>query len=245
MRLCYSAPAPPAVRHREVEARFGFRLVIGYALSESPYGLIVPVDRPVVHESMGVPRQHPSLGVINEARVVGPEGAEVGPGEIGELELRNPAISPGYFNNPEETARMRRGGWLRTGDLAWRDAKGHFYFAGRAKEVIRHKGENVSPAEVEAVVDSHPAVSSSAVIGVPSDLSEEDIKAFVLPQPGTSPSAEELAAWCAERLPPYKRPRYLEFVTEWPLTETQKVAKSRLPRQRTPTEVDLFARDRT
>lgn len=246
LRYCYSAPAPHRERHQEIEQRFGFRLVIGYALSESPYGLIAPVDEPVVYGSMGRPRQHPRLGRINSARIVDPvTGADVATGEVGELLLRNPATTPGYFGQPEESAEVLRDGWLHTGDLARRDEAGNHYFAGRVKEIIRRRGENLSPAEVEAVLDAHPAVSSSAVIGVPSPLTEEDVKAFVLPRPGEQPTAAQLRDWCADRLPPYKRPRYLEFVDSWPLTETQKIAKKQLPTARNAAETDLDELART
>ncbi|MDV3128637.1 AMP-binding protein [Mycobacterium sp. 21AC1] len=242
VRLCYSAPAPSPGRHREIEDRFGFRLVVGYALSETPYGLIVPVDEPTVYGSMGIPRQHPTLGVVNEVRVVDADGHEVADGTIGELELRNPAITPGYFGKTTESAEIRRGGWLRTGDLAVRRPDGHFFFSGRAKEVIRHKGENLSPAEVENAIGTHPAVSAVAVIGVPSSLSEEDVKAFVQLKPGDTASPAEIAQWSATKLPPYKRPRYIEIVAEFPLTDTQKIAKARLPRGRSAAEADLAAR---
>lgn len=240
LRYCYSAPAPARERHEEIEQRFGFRLVIGYALSESPYGLICPVDEVPVYGSMGRPRQHPRLGRINTARIVDPAtGEDVPTGGVGELLLRNPATTPGYFGMPEESAAVLRDGWLHTGDLARRDEAGNYYFAGRAKEIIRRRGENLSPAEVEVVLDAHPAVLSSAVIGVPSPLTEQDIKAFVMVRPGEQVRASELRDWCAERLPPYKQPRYLEFVDSWPLTETQKIAKKELPMDRTAAEFDL------
>lgn len=246
LRYCYSAPAPDRERHQEIEQRFGLRLVIGYALSESPYGLISPVDEPTVYGSMGRPRQHPRLGQINRARVVDPTtGTDVATGEVGELLLRNPATTPGYFGMPEESAAMLRDSWLHTGDLARRDEAGNYYFAGRVKEMIRRRGENLSPADVEVVLDAHPAVSSSAVIGVPSPLTEEDIKAFVQLRPGEQVGSTELRDWCADRLPPYKRPRYLEFVEQWPITETQKIAKKQLPTDRTAAETDLEEQART
>lgn len=242
LRYCYSAPAPTETRHREIEERFGLRLVIGYALSETPYGLVAPVDAATTYGSMGRPRQHPEFGTINEAKIVDGAGAAVPAGFVGELVLRNPAITPGYFGLPEETARLRdRDGWLHTGDLAYADDAGNYYFAGRLKEVIRRRGENLSPAEVEAVIDAHPAVSSSAVIGVPSPLTEDDVKAFVMLRPDQTLTAHQLGQWCAERLPPYKRPRFIEFVGRWPLTETQKIAKKLLPRERNSQEVDLEA----
>jgi len=157
---------------------------------------------------------------------------------VGELEIRNPTATPGYLGRPEESAALIRDGWLRTGDLAWRDADGFYYFGGRVKELIRHKGENLSPAEVERVLEEHPAVTVAAVIGVPSDLSEEDVKGFVVLESGSTATAADLFAWSAERLPPYKCPRYLEIVTDLPLTENQKVAKTQLPRERTATETD-------
>jgi crotonobetaine/carnitine-CoA ligase len=240
VRLCYLGPAPTGERHREMEERFGFRLVIGYALSETPFGLVSPIDRPPVYESMGRPRQHPRLGQINEARIVDAAGQAVEPGVVGELLLHNPVTTPGYHNLPEETAKALPGdGWLRTGDLATCDEDGNYFFAGRVKETIRRRGENLSPAEVENAINSHPAVSASAVIGVPSPLTEEDIKAFVMLRSGASLSSSELVEWWSERLPPYKRPRYVEFVDEWPLTETQKIAKPKLSRERTAAETDL------
>lgn len=240
VRICYSAPAPPEERHREIEDRFGFRLVIGYALSESPYGLIVAPDGPRTYGAMGRPRQHPRLGRINEVRIVDPEGRDVGPGESGEILLRSPAVTPGYYGKPEDTAKAIRDGWLHTGDLARRDEKGNHYFCGRIKDVIRYKGENLSAAEVESAIDSHPAVTASAVIGVPSELSEEDVKAFVVLRPGHSLSSRELGEWCEDRLAPYKRPRYVEFIESFPLTATHKIAKTELPKERTAAEIDLW-----
>ncbi len=242
LRLCYSAPAPTPERHAEIENRFGFRLVIGYAQSESPYGLISPINEPTVYGSMGRPRQHPRLGEVNFARVVDPSTGIDVPGQgVGELLLQNPATTPGYAGNPGETAAALRDGWLHTGDLVRRDEAGGFTFAGRIKEMIRRRGENLSPVEVEAVLDAHPAVASSAVIGVPSELSEDDIKAFVQLADGGQLTAEELGQWCRLHLPPYKRPRYIEFVRSWPLTDTNKIAKKRLVKTRTHDEIDLTA----
>jgi crotonobetaine/carnitine-CoA ligase len=190
---------------------------------------------------MGRPRQHPRLGTVTAARIVDAGANELGEDTVGELEIRNPTATPGYLGRPAESAALLRDGWLRTGDLAWRDAGGFYYFGGRVKELIRHKGENLSPAEVERVLEEHPAVAVAAVIGVPSDLSEEDVKGFVVLESGSAATAAGLFAWSAERLPPYKCPRYLEIVTGLPLTENQKVAKTQLPRERTATESDRQA----
>lgn len=239
IRLCYTAPAPPRTRHLEIEERFNIHLVIGWSQSEAGgFGLIMPLQGPDKYGSMGRPRQHPRLGQVTRARVVDVSGAEVGPGEVGELEISNPTTTPGYLDQPEQSAALLRDGWLRTGDLAWYDEDGYYYFGGRSKELIRHKGENLSPAEVERVLEEHPNVAAAAVIGVPSDLAEEDVKAFVVVRAGARADAADLFAWCDDRLPPYKRPRYLEFVTDLPTTENHKVAKAQLSRDRNSTEFE-------
>ena len=239
LRLCYTGPAPPEARQLEIERRFGLRIVCGYALSESPYGMIWPRDEPPPYGSVGRLRQHPRLGRVNEALVVDDHGSPVEPGAAGELLLRNPAVMLGYYRLPDETAATRRDGWLHTGDLVRQDEEGLYYFLGRKKEVIRRRGENLSPREVELVLDEHPAVAECAVVGVPDSLSEEEVKAFVLPVEGSTPTAAELREWCTERLTPFKVPRYYEFVAEFPRTPTNRIAKHRLPRERTAAEADV------
>ena len=210
LRLCYTGPSPDRERQLEIEARFGFEIVCGYALSESPYGLIWPHGtRP--YGTLGAARQHPELGHVNDARVV-VEGRTARPGEVGGLELRNPAIMRGYYEMPEETAEVLVDGWLRTGDLVTDNGDGTYTFVGREKQVIRRRGENLSPAEVEAVLERHPDVAEAAVVGVPSELSEEDIKAFVIPAPGRNVDVAELHRFASERLARFKVPRYFEVV---------------------------------
>jgi carnitine-CoA ligase len=228
LRLCYTGPAPSRERQEAMERRFGLRIVVGYAMSESPYGLIWPHGRRPFG-TLGVPRQHPELGVINHARVVDDRGRPVGPGATGELLLRNPVLTRGYWGMPEETARALPGGWLHTGDLVTVDPGGTYTFVARKKEVLRRRGENLSPAEVEEVLDEHPAVLESAVVGVPSDLSEEEVKAFVVPAPGRHLDFAELRAHTAARLAAFKVPRYWQLIDELPRTPTARVAKHRLP----------------
>jgi crotonobetaine/carnitine-CoA ligase len=147
----------------------------------------------------------------------------------------------GYWGMPEETAKvLLPGGWLRTGDLVRPDPGGTYTFVGRAKEVIRRRGENLAPAEVEDALLSHPAVAEAAVVGVPSELSEEEVKAFVVLRDGEA-SLADIRAWAAERLTAFKVPRYLEAVAELPYTPTGRIAKHRLPRTRTADEVDFTA----
>jgi crotonobetaine/carnitine-CoA ligase len=230
LRLCYTGPTPPQSRVEEFEARFGLRLVCGYGMSESPYGLIwARGTRP--HGTMGSVRQHPTLGVVNSARVVSSSGVDVGVGDVGELLLRNPAVTPGYWGMPSETAAVIVDGWLHTGDLVVRNADETFTFVARAKEVIRRRGENLSPLEVEEVLASHPSVLECAVVGVPSELSEEDVKAFVVFRPEAAAGVDfaALQSFAAARLSPFKVPRYWESLSALPRTPTNRVAKHRLP----------------
>ncbi len=228
VRRCYSGPSPGEQRHLEIEHRFGLELVCGYGLSESPYGLMWGHGtRP--YGTMGSPRQHPTLGVVNEARV----------DSGGELHLRNPAIMRGYYEMPEETAAvLTDDGWLRTGDLVEANDDGTYTFVGRTKDVIRRRGENLSPAEVEAALEHHPDVAEAAVIAVPSDLSEDEVKAFLTAAPGQTLDIGDVKAFAAGRLAAFKVPRYYEVVDDLPHTPTGRLAKHKLPRERTPQEVD-------
>ncbi len=237
LRLCYTGPAPTRERQEEIERRFGLRIVCGYAMSETPYGLIW-ARRTRPFGTLGVPRQHPRLGTVNEARAVAEDGRELGPGETGELLLRNPAVARGYWQMPEETARMMTDGWLRTGDLVRVDPGGTYTFVARKKEVIRRRGENLSPLEVEEVLLAHPAVQDCAVVAVPSELSEEEVKAFVVPAAGERVDFGELLMWTAHRLAPYKVPRFWQVLRELPRTPTARVAKHRLPSGHPPGEYD-------
>ena len=240
LRLCYTGPAPERARQLEIEARFGLRIVVGYGMSESPYGLIWPRGtRPF--GTLGAVRQHPVLGVVNEARVTGGSGADLGPGETGELLLRNPTVTPGYWGMPEETARVITDGWLHTGDLVTVGADDTYTFVSRVKEVLRRRGENLSPLEVEEALAAHPAVLECAVVGVPSELSEEDVKAFVVAADGAALDFGELREFAAGRLAAFKVPRYWQQVDDLPRTPTSRVARHLLPAGHPPGEYDAEA----
>ena len=242
LRLCYTGPSPARAWQEAFERRFGLRVVCGYAMSESPYGLIWRHGtRPF--GTLGSPRQHPTLGTVNEVRVVDDDGGVLGPGQTGELVLRNPTVTPGYWKMPEETAATVVDGWLHSGDLATANADGTFTFVSRRKEVLRRRGQNLSPLEVEETIAAHPDVLEVAVVAVPSELTEDDVKAFVVPEPGRSAGfegadLEALRAWTAERLSAFKVPRYWQAVGALPRTPTSRVAKHRLPVGHPPDEYD-------
>ena len=163
-------------------------------------------------------------------------------GEIA-VRPREPGLAnTGYFGMPEATAAAWRDGWFLTGDLATRDADGNLFFAGRRKEVIRRRGENISAFEVEEVVLDHPDVLDAAAYGVPSELSEEEVMVAVVPRPGRRVDPADLVAHCAGRMAAYMTPRYVDVVDALPVTPTEKVEKYRLiERGVTPTTWDREA----
>ncbi len=240
LRLCYTGPSPARGWQEAFEQRFGLRVVCGYALSESPYGLIWRHGtRPF--GTLGSPRQHPTLGTVNEVRVVDDDGRDLGPGQTGELLLRNPTVTPGYWRMPEETAATVVDGWLHSGDLVRVNDDGTYTFVARRKEVLRRRGQNLSPLEVEDAITAHPDVLEAAVVAVPSELSEDEVKAFVVPAPGSVLDFAALRAWTAERLSAFKVPRFWQALDALPRTPTSRVAKHRLPPGHPPDEYDVEA----
>jgi crotonobetaine/carnitine-CoA ligase len=228
LRLCYTGPSPAREWQEAFEERFGLRVVCGYAMSESPYGLIWRHgERPF--GTLGSPRQHPTRGTVNQARVVDDDDRDLTTGEVGELLLRNPTVTPGYWQMPEQTEAAVVDGWLHTGDLVTANDDGTYTFVSRKKEVIRRRGLNLSPAEVEETIAAHPDVLEVAVVAVPSELTEDEVKAFVVAAPGRSPDFEELRAWAGERLSSFKVPRYWQVLDALPRTPTSRVAKHLLP----------------
>lgn len=227
-RIAYTAPALNPQDHEEFERRFGVTLIVGYGMSETTFGCINPVDREKRKlGSNGLPRSHPNFG--NQLRIVDDSGADLRPSETGEIILKNATVMKGYYKDAAATDASLRDGWLFTGDLAYRDGDGFIYFAGRKKDMIRLKGENVSAYEVEVVIDAHPSVQESAVVGIPSEFTDERIVAFVTKKPGMDGATQtDILAWCRDRLAPFKVPSAVEFRDTLPRTPTQKIAKQLL-----------------
>ena len=156
-------------------------------------------------------------------------GEEAAAGEVGEIWVRSPMNMKGYLNQPKATAEtLQEGGWLRTGDGAFRDEEGYFFLTDRIKDMIISGGENVYPAEVENVLAGHPDVSEVAVIGVPHEKWGETVKAVVAPRPGTELSAPDLIAYARGELAHYKCPTSVELIAELPRTPSGKVIKKTL-----------------
>jgi crotonobetaine/carnitine-CoA ligase len=225
IRVVYSALALPEAQHRAFEERFGAALTVGYGMSETTFGTVWPLGAPLRYGTMGRLRQHPRLGAINRARVVRDDGTDAAAGEAGELWLSNPATMRGYWADPQQTASVLSGGWLRTGDLVRRDADGFYTFVARKKDVIRRRGENVAAAEIENVLLAHPAVAEAAAVGIPSELGEDEIVAYVAPRAGATIDVAALQSWARERLADFKVPSMIHVRDALPRTATERVAK--------------------
>jgi crotonobetaine/carnitine-CoA ligase len=213
--------APLASDVDRFRARFGIDLAAVYGMSEIGAVLNGPPET-LVGGECGFPRAGYELRLVDDT------GHDVAQGQPGELWVRpeDPRIvMRGYHNLPEKTAETIVDGWVHTGDAFRTDTEGRFYFADRMKDALRRRGENVSSFEVERVVNSHPDIAESAVVAVPAELTEDEIKAVVVCRAGRDPDPVGLTRFLIDRLPYFMVPRYLEFVAELPKTPTQKVHK--------------------
>jgi long-chain acyl-CoA synthetase len=194
-----------------IEAKYGLHLEEGYGLTEAAPVVCSPSGTDAPAGSVGIPL--PGI----ELRIVDADGSDVLVGDAGELWVRGPNVFSGYWEDPEATARViTPEGWLRTGDVAVVDDSGYLFIVDRAKDLIIVSGFNVYPAEVEEVVNQHPAVEACAVVGVPHPYTGEAVKAYVVVRDGFSVEEDDVIAFCAERLARYKCPNKVWFVEELP-----------------------------
>jgi acyl-CoA synthetase (AMP-forming)/AMP-acid ligase II len=166
-----------------------------------------------------------------ECRLIDPAtGEDAAPGERGELWVRGPQVMKGYLNNPQATAdTLDAEGWLHTGDVAIVDDEGRYTVVDRVKELIKYKGYQVAPAELEAVLLGHPEVLDAAVIGVLDEESGDELpKAFVVRSPGSALSEDDLKAFIAERVAPHKKIRLVEFIEQVPKSAAGKILRKDL-----------------
>ncbi len=217
---CGGAPLPEPLIHLFAEK--GAMVRNGMGMTETgPTVFLMDADHAAQKiGSVGKPQS------LVEVRLDGvPQGTE----GAGELQLRGPGVTPGYFANPEATEKtFTSDGWLATGDVARRDADGYYYIVDRIKDMFISGGENVYPAEVERVLNAHPSVLEAAVVGVADDKWGEVGAAFVLLRPNASLDLEAVRPWCRERLAAYKVPRHVQIVNEFPRTAAGKICKPKL-----------------
>lgn len=172
---------------------------------------------------------------FRRCRIVGPDGNAVATGEAGELEVAGTGILLGYYKRPEADAAALRGGWFRTGDLVRQDREGYYYIVGRIKDVIRRSNENISAAEIEAVLHAMPEVLEAAAVPVRDPIRGEEVKVYISLAPGATPAEvppERILEHCRGRLARFKLPRYVEYLDRLPHTASDKIAKPELIRAR-------------
>lgn len=220
VRKGWGAPAPPDIKPA-FERRFDLLLSEGYGLTETG---IICSEGPSVRRlgSCGKPLRTYAVQIQDEL------GNPLGPDDVGEICVRPTrprVLFEGYCGMPEQSLEAFRGLWFHTGDRGFRDQEGWLFFVDRAKDAIRRRGENVSSWELEQVLNSHPAIAEAAVVGVPSELSEEEVLAFVRVMEGEEPAPEEILDFVQERVPHFAVPRYVDFVDSLPKNPQQRLQK--------------------
>jgi acyl-CoA synthetase (AMP-forming)/AMP-acid ligase II len=225
LRVVHSGAAPlPLEVAERVKSIYDCVVTQGYGLTEtSPSTNTNPLDR-IKLESCGLP-----LADTFEKIVSLDTGKELPAGEVGEVAVKGPQVMKGYWKRPEETREcLSEDGWLLTGDIGWQDEDGYLYIVDRKKEMIKYKGYQVAPAELEAVLHEHPAVLDAAVIPKPHLEGGEVPKALVVLREGCEASPEELMAFVAEKVAPYKKIREVEYVSEVPKSPAGKILRREL-----------------
>jgi len=230
MTSIYSGGAAiPAAALEAFRAKFGHYVHNGYGLTETnspaivvPSGVTAPVDRGSGAVSIGVPVYSTTAEIVDD------DGASLGVGEVGEIVISGPQVSAGYWRKPEETEHAMPGGRFHTGDVGFMDADGWFYVVDRKKDQINASGFKVWPREVEDVLYEHPAVREAAVVGVLDPYRGETVKAVVSLKRAGAATAEELTAFCKERLAAYKYPRIVEIIEDLPKTVSGKILRREL-----------------
>ena len=224
LRVCISGAAPlPAEILKDFNARFPFPLLEGYGLSEaSPVVSFNPIHGRCKAGSIGLPVSNVEISIQNEA------GDILGPRQTGEICVRGPNVMLGYWNQPQETARAFRRGWLLTGDIGHRDHDGYFFITDRSKDMLLVNGSNVYPREIEEILYQFPGVREAAVIGLPDPRKGEQPLAFVSANDRVTLNAPAMLQFLRERLADYKVPRQIIILPSLPRNVTGKILKTHL-----------------
>jgi fatty-acyl-CoA synthase len=222
---CGGAPLPLSLL--EAFAARGIRIRQGFGMTETGPTVFMVDEAHATAKAGSVGK--PQLFV--DVRIVDRDGQDVPTGALGELWIKGPGVTPGYWQRPEATAEALAGGWLRSGDVARRDADGYYYIVDRWKDMFISGGENVYPAEIENVLFDHPAVAEAAVIGVPDTRWGEVGRAVVAVKAGHTLTEADLLAFCSGKLARYKLPKSVVFVERLPRNAAGKVLKTDLREQ--------------
>ena len=226
-RICISGSAPlPVQVLKDFEMKYGIPLIEGYGLSEaSPVVALNPIHG--VHKPGSIGPPIPNV----EASVQDDSGKILGTGEIGEICVRGGNVMLGYWNNPGETARAFRNGWLLTGDIGYRDADGFYYITDRKKDMLLVNGINVYPREIEEIICQYPGVKEAAVIGVPDPRKGEQPVAYVVAAEGQTLDEKAILQHIRNKLADYKVPKKVIFTPVLPRNATGKILKTGLRQQ--------------
>ena len=211
-------------------SRFGVETLIEcYGMTEIPGVLSNPFLGPHKIGSMGMISAHPSKSIERpQVRIMDEDGQELPLGEVGEIAVKTPTIMHGYYKDPEQTQASFSNGWFLTGDLGFKDKDDFYFFFTRKKDIIRRKGENLSGAEIDNAISTHPDVSECAAIGVPSELGDEEVLVAVVPRKDANPSPKDIMEHAKIHLSALKLPRYIVMVDSLPHTGSMKIAKFKL-----------------
>jgi long-chain acyl-CoA synthetase len=223
---CFSGAAPlPVEVIKDFEAKTGSQICEGYGLSEtSPVVTTNPYGGKTKVGSIGLPVPDTDIKIVDLA-----DGTRQMPvGEPGEVLVKGPQVTGGYYQMPEETAMAIRDGWLYTGDIGTMDAEGYFYIVDRKKDMVIAGGYNIYPREIDEVLFEHPKILEACAVGIPDPYRGETIKAFVVLKPGQSLTEEEVIKYCGEKLARYKVPRMVEFVGSLPKSGVGKILRKEL-----------------
>ncbi|MBR9982738.1 MAG: AMP-binding protein [Desulfatitalea sp.] len=224
MKYWISGSAPLTLETWErFRSSFGFEIIEGWGLTEAGANNSVnPLDGKKKIGSIGMPMNGTQMKVVDG------QGNEMPPGSQGEIIISGPMLMTGYWQKPEETAKVLHDGWLYTGDVGYKDDEGYFFITERKKDIIIKGGENIAPREVEEVLYSHPKVSEAAVVGMPDEVYGENIKAFVVLMPGQKATAEEMIEHCHTKLKKFKSPKEVVFLDALPKSLVGKILRKEL-----------------
>lgn len=224
MKFWISGSAPLTVdTWNQFKEKFGGEIVEGWGLTEAGANNSAnPMQGKKKIRSIGLPMKGTRMKVVDD------QGNELPPGKEGEILISGPMLMKGYWQNPEETAKVLKGGWLYTGDVGYKDKEGYYFITERKKDLIIKGGENIAPREVEEVLYSHPKISEAAVVGIPDEVYGENIKAFVVLQPGQTATAEEVIDYCQTKLKRFKSPKEVEFLAALPKSLVGKILRKEL-----------------
>lgn len=226
LRLLTSGSAPLLEKDfMRIQETFGVEPVEREGMSETLMNFSNPLHGKRKPGSIGLPLPHLEVRIIDHET-----SNDVQPGEVGEIWLKGPAITPGYWQKPDETTRAFKDGWFKTGDLGRRDEDGYYYLTDRLKNIIISGGENISPREIELVINANKDILESAVVGIPDETWGEIVAAAVVVKPGSSITPEDIKFLCKERLLRWKCPKKILIVNELPKNRMGKILTNEVKR---------------